>query len=206
MNPDGSEEQGPRRPGHRVIRGLAQSAAGALAVAAILLSVWEGVENRRHNRLSVQPRIDGSSQVSDEDGLWRQAFRFSSDGLGPAAVTEFRVYWQGLETWNGRAPAAASGPWQPVLDRLSDRFDLTASSLGVGSVLRVGEDYQVLLVRQRSAGSIGDLLDATSAIGVLLCYCSLYGDQCRAAAIGRTPIGPSTCQADGLLGGNGEPR
>ncbi len=193
------EGRDPRPAGRGVLGMLARAVAGSLAVAAILLTVWEGLENRHHNRLSVQPRIDGSSAVSNAEGLWTQSFRFASAGLGPGVVTEFRVYWHAREIWNGRSAGSSSGPWQPILDELSDRFDLTATALAVGSVLRVGQDYDVVVARQRAAGSITDLLDATGTLGVLLCYCSLYDDQCRATSIGPSPRGPSTCAADGLL-------
>lgn len=186
-------EGGPGR-----MRILVRGAARSLAVAAILLAAWEGLENRRHNRLSVQPRIDGASQVADLGGMWTQSFRFASAGLGPGQVTDFRVYWHGEEIWNdGARDRGVSGPWQPVFDQLEGRYDLTASPLGIGSVLRVGEDYDVLIVRQRSPGSIDELLDATRSIGVVLCYCSLYEDQCRASSIGAVPEGVSLCGAGG---------
>lgn len=54
-----------RGPGPRLCRGWKISgeqvvAASALvtAVASICVSVWLGLETRRHNRLSVQPRLD----------------------------------------------------------------------------------------------------------------------------------------------------
>ena len=141
-----SERHDPRdgRPGF--MRAFLRGAAGSLAVAAIVLTVWEGLENQRHNRLSVQPRVDGSSQVATQDGLWTQNYRFASAGLGPGAVTEFRVDYQDHEIWNGRSPETASGPWQPILDQLSDRYDLTATSLAIGSVLRVGQGSDDLRV------------------------------------------------------------
>ncbi|MDP2957019.1 MAG: hypothetical protein Q8N53_11415 [Longimicrobiales bacterium] len=64
-----SAEQAPGAPpgptGSGTLRAVARGVAGSLAAAAILLTVWEGLENRRHNGLSVQPRIDGASVVSE---------------------------------------------------------------------------------------------------------------------------------------------
>lgn len=183
----------------RLLRNLRRSATGALAVAAILLTVWEGLENRRHNRLSVQPRVDGGTVVTREDGRWTQVFRFSSDGLGPAEVTEFQVYWKGDKVQDGREKADGSTGWQPVLNALADRFQTTALSLAVGSVLRVDEDYDVLTVVQSSGANVTDLLDATSSLAVLLCYCSLYGDQCRGTTIGTSSLDVSSCNDGGRL-------
>lgn len=39
------------------LRNIANLLTAVVAVAAILLSVWEGIENRRHSRLSVLPHL-----------------------------------------------------------------------------------------------------------------------------------------------------
>lgn len=60
-----------------------------LAVVAIVLAAWEGLENRKHNRLGVAPRINGSIQLSRDAA----SLALQSNGLGPAVLHDFRIYY-----------------------------------------------------------------------------------------------------------------
>ena len=64
-------------------------AAVSAAVAAVAVAVWEGIENRHHNRLSSRPRL----QISQYSSLAHPyiGIGIKSQGLGPAIIESFTV-------------------------------------------------------------------------------------------------------------------
>ena len=89
---------------------LAQVLTIAVALAAILLSVWEGLENRRHNRLSVLPHLEAFEAdyastapieieyfrlLSGMDSIYALSYGLENSGLGPAVVQNVLVFKDG---------------------------------------------------------------------------------------------------------------
>lgn len=79
-------------------RWLRGAAAGIVALAAVGLAVWEGLENRRHNRLSVVPNVDAARDFD----MREQTFSFGllSSGLGPALIRDLRIYLDGERVYD----------------------------------------------------------------------------------------------------------
>lgn len=63
-------------------------AAIIVAVAAIAVSLWQGIDNRRHNRLSVKPKLQ---IVFRADPQGDAEIILRNDGLGPASIRNFEV-------------------------------------------------------------------------------------------------------------------
>jgi hypothetical protein len=73
----------------------------SIAIFALITSVWQGVEARNHNRLSVKPILtidrnynrDITTSVSGEkDTIPMFQFIIKNSGIGPAIVRTFDVY------------------------------------------------------------------------------------------------------------------
>lgn len=62
-------------------------ASAVIALSALGVAVWQGYIGRRHNILSVQPRLQ--IHIDTIDGL---LYRLENQGLGPAIVTELKIY------------------------------------------------------------------------------------------------------------------
>jgi hypothetical protein len=62
--------------------------AMAVALASIVISIWQGIETRQHYRLSVRPRLEIIYQVNDQ-GF---GFVLVNNGLGPALITSRTIY------------------------------------------------------------------------------------------------------------------
>ncbi len=76
--------------------------AVAIALMALFISVWQGCEQRRHNRLTVKPILNFEA-ISHNN---YKSIRLSNDGLGPALITKFLI----IE--NGKKYNAKEGnPW-----------------------------------------------------------------------------------------------
>lgn len=62
-----------------------------ISLIALGASIWQAHLSRAHNRLSVKPVLVGHS--SDHEGVY--SLRVTNEGLGPAIITDARVYRQG---------------------------------------------------------------------------------------------------------------
>ncbi len=63
--------------------------AVAIAVASIFISVWQGLETRKHNRLSVRPNLE-IHLASEKDKL---GYFLVNTGLGPALITKSELFF-----------------------------------------------------------------------------------------------------------------
>ena len=83
-----------------------------IAVVAIGLAVWEGAESRRHNRLTVKPKVAGAINTGRDNRGEYVTMSIESTGLGPAVINTFRVYFDGaLQGTTGRGTAV----WDSVI-------------------------------------------------------------------------------------------
>jgi len=64
-----------------------------IAVASIVVTTWQGLETRRHNRLSVRPKLE----IIFESGKDSFGYKLMNNGLGPAIVTGKKIFIDGEE-------------------------------------------------------------------------------------------------------------
>jgi hypothetical protein len=154
-----------------------------LAVVAIVLAAWEGLENRKHNRLEVAPRVNGTIQLSGEAA----SLSLQSNGLGPAVLQDFRIYLDGRLVHDARARNSVMSPWQRLMPLLNvEGYLVSGNAPAAGSLLRAGEDYDIFTIsaRDTSSNREQEMTNVLHRIGVEVCYCSIYEDQCRAVYVG----------------------
>lgn len=170
---------------------LRRAAAGIVAVAAVGLAVWEGLENRRHNRLSVVPKVDA---VRDFD-MREQTFSFGllSSGLGPAVVRDLRIYLDGRKVYDKSTEHEFA--WTEIYPILRDKgLEIWDSYYIEGQYLVPGERYNLLVVERRpGAERIEDFREIANRIDAVICYCSVYGDQCATEQLGVNPVEEGRC-------------
>lgn len=152
-------------------RNLLVSVATILvAVAALSVSVWQGMELRRYYRLSTRPSLVMKiHQASPKVGLW-----VLNNGLGPAELRSMDVYVDGK--------LVASGP--TALEGIRDRLgiaDLTIeymSRLDSGIWIQTGETLMLLEFPQvhHTPERVERFRAAFSRLRVALQYRSIYGE------------------------------
>jgi hypothetical protein len=64
-----------------------------IALASIFISVWEGFEIRKHNRLSVRPKLEISYNVAQDNF----GYVLTNNGLGPAIIMEKKLFIDNTE-------------------------------------------------------------------------------------------------------------
>jgi hypothetical protein len=141
-----------------------------IALAAIGLAIWEGAENRRHNRLSVQPRLAGAIDAGRDGSAEYVRMTIENAGLGPAVIKTFRIYWDGITRDTTRS--SSNTQWQTVTEAVADSgTQVIARGLGRGNYFPAGRQATVFEAKRvkpnrgeaaltRSPGSSGsaDLL------------------------------------------------
>lgn len=154
----------------RIIRRIARwkpevsAAVGASIVAAcaLALSIYEGWENRRYQRLSVKPVL-AFNFVFDESGA---GWFMLNDGLGPARLEWFEVTVDRVvkANWVEVAKALGIPNGSPYRFQVPSRKHLFRSG-------RSG-DYRIFWFDKGEAAAI--LTKNVGRINLRVCYCSLY--------------------------------
>jgi hypothetical protein len=195
-----------------------------VALLAIGLTVWQGYEMRRHNRLTVQPYLKTNAVVNFAGESVELTYSLESTGLGPAVYSKILVYDR--EDESPSEPIRVSGPDDAMINPMVSpdflgRF-ATAKSLGIGytnAPLRhryvhpTGEEVVFLTVRlgqrepddaagtpddgivdNRLESSLSQLQDSLRTKSYVICYCSVYGDNCGQVSLIGFPPRDDVCR------------
>jgi len=188
-----------------------------VAVSAVGLSVWEGLEMRQHNRLSVLPNLEietrqltlepgaeidlEGTQDTIEDTTFALQIAVENSGLGPAVFERVLLYRANASSpmmqadENGEA-INLYGPdsLRAQIRAAFPEFGAFYGALQQGFMLRPGAS-EPFLQANIPAASVPDtagyppgrVLDMISRYSFVVCYCSVYGEDCDVAHIGAEP-------------------
>jgi len=156
----------------------------SLVVAGLALSVtvWEGYENREHNRLSVAPRLTVTTRISaSESGA--AGIYVENEGLGPAIIRDVRVTI-GNTTYQ---PADDGSPWAPAVNRLLEEAepldfnpedDLHQFDFEENDTLGAGEAKPVFFPGPGKEKAQAWFEKNAGKISLEIDYESMYGESC----------------------------
>lgn len=105
---------------------IQSSLAIFIAMTALMISVWQGCEQRRHNRLSVRPLLDFQTVGHNNT----QSIQLANNGLGPAIVQGFYIDVDGQ-----RLDGNQVNPWKQVIanrflqGKYSEMYYFSSSSI-----------------------------------------------------------------------------
>lgn len=179
-----SDQSTSREPGHHGPRGdrgwastITASAATLTAVVAVVIALWDNVQTRRHNRLSVLPYVVLQRVQHGSPGVARGEVTISNEGVGPAILRSLEIR---LPAGSGRdTVVTAWGPAAPLIRRQGLEI---RGWMDVDSGIALGVQRTSTLLRVEAEGDSGAirvqaLLDS---VGVRLRYASIYGDRSEA--------------------------
>ncbi|NRA63866.1 MAG: hypothetical protein HRU19_05250 [Pseudobacteriovorax sp.] len=175
---------------NRLSKLVTKYGAGIIALAAILLAAWEGYENRRHNRLTVAPKLDFGTFYNEKQTPDQVSREFKlvleSSGLGQAVITSFFTYWDGQLKFNSLEHEDERKAWSHIRAALKDlSFDVKhTSQVTQGVYLRAGSRQTILTMESRQQNANVDFSDR---FGIAICYCSVYNEACTRETFGNTP-------------------
>ena len=145
-------------------------AATSVALIALFVSVWQGIETRKHHRLSVTPKLSFEERTrrGGEIGLV-----VANGGIGPAMIEKFRVRVDDAEM-----PSRPYGGWKDALLALGINEPwVSYYYFAPGDALRVGEIKSLLYVRLKDVSEERRkiFLRALKRTSVVIEYKSVYG-------------------------------
>lgn len=160
---------------------------GAIAAAALVVSVHEIVSTRQHNRLSVIPQLDTFNRFHEHRGSTPQAsnglptaptvtntvtVQLMNKGLGPARIKKIEVLHKGyrVEKFDEHVKAAVT----KILGSRGQTCKTT--DLVEGYLMPAGEEHALfsLVYVVRNASEHGLLLEAINKYDIRIAYESLY--------------------------------
>ncbi len=84
---------------------IAQYGILIIAVSAMFISVWQGFQTQRHNRLSVRPYFTFSNNTNVEENRYQVVL--SNQGYGPGIIKEYEISVDG-KVYDGLIPAMSA--------------------------------------------------------------------------------------------------
>ena len=170
----------------------------ALFVAAmvLLLTVWEGYETRRHHRISVVPKLDLDVNLETDETTRKVHFGVESSGLGPVKVMEFEVLYNGVVQ-------PVEDPFARLihdLDQLEKQegteLNFVTSGIPDGSFLPPrARETLFSIVATHEAGVSEDIAAfVVESLDMVICYCSVYDDQCQKGSFSGEPNSEVECR------------
>lgn len=143
-----------------------------IALAALVFSIHEGRATRRHNRLSVMPRVSVHHHLSGRQGMLGIAA--SNDGLGPAVVTDCVVEVDGTLMKND-----GDNGWEAALTTLDlRRFQFAYRTIAPDGTIPIeGTVWLVSTPATPDKAGHPDIGLAFRRLNVRLSYESMYGDR-----------------------------
>lgn len=160
---------------------LAALAATVTAIVAIVIALWDNVQTREHNRLSVLPYIDITRFQHDSAGVSRGDIVYSNEGVGPAILRGVEIR---LSNSAGADTTVTS--WSEIVPLMRQRGVLVTGYVDVDSGAALGVQRGGNLLSVRADGEQGGRMvqDLFDDIAVRLRYASVYGEA-STARIGR---------------------
>jgi len=152
---------------------VAAAAATATAVIAVTIALWDNVQTRRHNRLSVLPYVVIQRTQQDSSGVVRGEISMSNEGVGPAILRSLEI----------RLPAASGGDtsfttWGDAAALVRESGVQIRGWMDVdsGSALGVQRDGMLLRVVADGGDANRRIQALLDGLGLRLRYASVYGD------------------------------
>jgi len=170
----------PTEPVHRIqivntaFRDPATMIAASIAVFALVVSVWQGCQMREHNRLSVRPSLDVTSDFSSSDGFI--GFSIENRGAGLARV---QGVW--LEIDGRVIDHSVKNGWPVAISDLGlDKSVLSHRSYYAGDTIAAGKrlPYFGIFPKRVTPQARAELKSRISPLVIHICYCSIY-DECE---------------------------
>jgi hypothetical protein len=153
---------------------IVEASIAVIALAALGVAVWEGWENRKHNRLSVKPYscfyVGLPPSLHEPPGL-----TLKNNGAGPAIITHFEILVDGV-------PIEGTGfsKWKRALELVGLSPDWVYCRYPeAGTSLAAGESLALLICEPGSASTDkqATLGRALQRLQTSITYESIYGER-----------------------------
>lgn len=147
-----------------------------VAIFALFVTTWESYQSRKHNRLSVKPFLGIGVDIHE-----KVEFTLSNQGIGPAVVKEFSVYFDGkLLSKNPRADI-----YRELLEGSIGKYKFHIPF--EGACIKEGAEKSLLrVVYDDPKTNKQSIKNFSNKFAFKVVYTSIYGDQDAISEVGTT--------------------
>lgn len=202
---DGNEMNESRKPASARLQNLANLLTISVALAAIGLSVWEGRENRLHNRLSVLPHLDivqSVTRTNADEAYYTMVYGLENTGLGPAVLSNVIGFRDG-ERFFDAVEENAYLEFEQFLGELEElpfAVGTFTHSRKAGEMLEQGETHLLFRITvpeidtMQTSPTVIVRKQVVDRYGFVFCYCSVYGENCKQTNLGTVTESEGMCK------------
>lgn len=143
----------------------------AIALSALVVTIWQGILMRRHNRLSLRPHLAFKQTMSEANPQF--VLELLNNGVGPAIIKRFQVLLDEKREEHFEAQG-----WMALLDLVGLKGKAICGVIEADEFLAAGQALQI--VKYESLPSpVGtrELREALRRIEIHVEYQSVYGDR-----------------------------
>ena len=155
----------------QVVTGISTT---VIALCALALSIWQGIQTRRHNRLSFRPHLTTWSNRDAEKGFYR--IELINNGIGPALIEEFLVKVDG-KVISGQGPEPIEKGLKIIFPNLE--YKLRHGYVAKGYSMPAKEKVIIVEIQfpKRPLPSLEFMERASNRMSLDIPYKSFYGEQ-----------------------------
>ncbi|HFD31441.1 MAG TPA: hypothetical protein ENJ28_01830 [Gammaproteobacteria bacterium] len=145
-----------------------------IAVCALALTIWQGKQIQKHNRLSVKPHLATWSHSDEDEGVY--LVELINNGLGPAVITKFTL------SLDGR-PIEGQGtePIEKLLKDLFQEFSYKSKQAYIAKGYAMAEKEKCVLLEmkfdEKSCITKTGIEDKFARAALTIEYESFYGEK-----------------------------
>ena len=144
-------------------------ASAVVAVCALSVTVWQGRQNYKHNKMSVRPKLTASEDYQDDDKGRTVSFELINSGFGPAIIKDFILVYYGKEVSKNNCKG-----YEDFLMQLSkDVAFQSMYSFIPDSSLLAGERYELFSFRHKHGQDVSFI----DKLNLRVNYQSIYEDE-----------------------------
>lgn len=144
-----------------------------IAVFAFFVSIWEGYENRTHNRLIVTPILSIDEKMTNSSPTFLGII-LTNQGYGPAIINSFDVYYKGK-----KIDEKGDRIWEIIYNSHFSTpltFVIEWNSFQQNMVVGMGEEKVLWGERVEQQSEYDkELANSISDISIKIKYSSVYG-------------------------------
>ncbi len=146
-------------------------ASAIVAACALAVTVWQGRQNYKHNKMSVRPKLTASEDYQDDDKGRTVSFDLINAGFGPAIIKDFVLAYDGKEVSNNNRKAFEDFLTQLTKDKGVSLLSLY--SFIPDSSLLAEERYELFSFHHRHGQDVSFI----DKLNVRINYQSIYEDE-----------------------------
>jgi hypothetical protein len=147
--------------------------AVCIATFALGVSIWQGIETRKHNKLSVKPYISIRVLISKQSEY--MGIQIENNGIGPAIIKKCIVFVDGKPT-----QIDSYSSWKKI-GKAAGIFDKNISFMTFpkGTVVKEGQVIPLICYPKQHWTDQGRKIveHALSCVRVKIIYESIYGEE-----------------------------